>query len=605
MKTCKVFLTAIVVVALSVVASQAATVGLLYDYGLDGNANNLAGPAANGTLAGTTVPTFEAGVIGQAMNTGTAGYVDLGTGAYPQAISPYASGSTDGFWTGTVSFWTNSVAGANSGTNWMTGWTADGFVNTGVFQNWPASGTVGYYALLGGHTLQIWAAAPTSAIEDENWHLITVSYNLTTGATGTGSGQMWIDGTPQTVTTSGSGNGGATGGNTIDGTETISTPTINSLATDYYYNRNAGFDGKVDDMARWYTQLGDGQAKALYNLGITGVAGTVYNAADATSLFDGFLNAAGASTSDSKSWNDVASGLSGAAGSVGSNYVVLNGSGGGMQLQAAGPVTWTGASDMTWSNTANWSPASTPNGVDVTFGNTATGTVANITAAATPSSVTFDNTGINYSVTGATYGIGGAATVLKKGTGTVTISSTNNYTGLTTLQNGKLLLQAGAKTPVLSGAGIDIQFGKLVLDYNDSGTSPAAVDTLMKTSYAGGTWAGGKFQSTTASTANTLGWKADTINKLITVEYTLYGDANVDGSVNLSDLGFLGDNYGLTTGATWAMGDFNYDGRVNLSDLGFLGDQYGGHVAGFVTAGPANPAPSPTRWCCWPQPRWD
>ncbi len=47
-------------------------------------------------------------------------------------------------------------------------------------------------------------------------------------------------------------------------------------------------------------------------------------------------------------------------------------------------------------------------------------------------------------------------------------------------------------------------------------------------------------------------------------------------------------------GATWAMGDFNYDGRVNLSDLGFLGDQYGGHVAGFVTAGPVgNAAPEP------------
>ena len=177
----------------------------------------------------------------------------------------------------------------------------------------------------------------------------------------------------------------------------------------------------------------------------------------------------------------------------------------------------------------------------------------------------------------------------------MTLSGANTYTGLTTIENGKLVLQSHAKDPVLSGAGVNLKFGKLVLDYNDSGTSSSAIDTLMKNSYASNNWNTNKFQSTTHTTANTLGWKDDNVNKLITVAWTLYGDANLDGTVNLSDLGFLGDNYGATSGGTWAKGDFNYDGQVNLSDLGFLGDQYGKSVAGFVTAGPVgNAAPEPS-----------
>jgi len=53
------------------------------------------------------------------------------------------------------------------------------------------------------------------------------------------------------------------------------------------------------------------------------------------------------------------------------------------------------------------------------------------------------------------------------------------------------------------------------------------------------------------------------------------GDANLDKSVNLADLGTLIDNYGATAGATWWTGDFNDDGAVNLADLGTLIDNYG------------------------------
>ncbi len=434
-------------------------VQLLYDYGLDGNANNLAGPGPNGTLAGTTLPTFEAGVIGQAMNTGTAGYIDLGTAGYPQAISPYAAGSTDGFWTGTLSFWTNSVSGANVGRNWVTGWNTASSVNTGIYNDWPALGTIGYYAKIGTYNLHIQATAPTVDIEDESWHLITVSYNLTSGASGTGSGEIWIDGVAQTVSYS---------GNTLVGTEAISTPTSNALGTDLNYNRSYGFNGKLDDVARWCTEFDDSQAKALYNLGFTGIAGTHYNASDATALFNGFSSGTGVVTSDGKSWSFVASGLSGAAGTVGDNYVVLSGSGGGMILTPI-DVAWTGGSSSIWSTapgSGNWKKTSDGTTVDytdqanVTFDDTAAGLVADISAAdVTPASVTFNNADKNFMVTGSKGIAGAETTVMKEGTGRVALASVNTYGGLTTIDGGTLQLNGftKAQVPVLSGAGVDLR----------------------------------------------------------------------------------------------------------------------------------------------------
>jgi hypothetical protein len=52
------------------------------------------------------------------------------------------------------------------------------------------------------------------------------------------------------------------------------------------------------------------------------------------------------------------------------------------------------------------------------------------------------------------------------------------------------------------------------------------------------------------------------------------GDANLDGAVDVGDLGILAANYG-GTGKTWAQGDFNDDGAVDVGDLGILAANYG------------------------------
>jgi len=55
----------------------------------------------------------------------------------------------------------------------------------------------------------------------------------------------------------------------------------------------------------------------------------------------------------------------------------------------------------------------------------------------------------------------------------------------------------------------------------------------------------------------------------------LPGDANLDGKVDVGDLGVLGQYYGRTSGMTWQTCDFNGDGAVDVGDLGILGDNYG------------------------------
>lgn len=53
------------------------------------------------------------------------------------------------------------------------------------------------------------------------------------------------------------------------------------------------------------------------------------------------------------------------------------------------------------------------------------------------------------------------------------------------------------------------------------------------------------------------------------------GDANLDGTVDASDLGILASHYGAGSGAEWGDGDFDNDSMVDVSDLGILASNYG------------------------------
>jgi hypothetical protein len=60
-----------------------------------------------------------------------------------------------------------------------------------------------------------------------------------------------------------------------------------------------------------------------------------------------------------------------------------------------------------------------------------------------------------------------------------------------------------------------------------------------------------------------------TVSDTATVAAALTGDANLDGTVNMSDLTIVLTNYNKT-GMSWSTGDFTGDGTVDISDLNKL-----------------------------------
>ncbi len=72
--------------------------------------------------------------------------------------------------------------------------------------------------------------------------------------------------------------------------------------------------------------------------------------------------------------------------------------------------------------------------------------------------------------------------------------------------------------------------------------------------------------------------------------FTIPGDANRDGTVDLSDFGILKENFGLMP-ATWEQGNFDDDPSVTLSDFGVLKENFGKTSQGGAAA-----VPEPSSW---------
>jgi autotransporter-associated beta strand protein len=184
----------------------------------------------------------------------------------------------------------------------------------------------------------------------------------------------------------------------------------------------------------------------------------------------------------------------------------------------------------------------------------------------------------------------GAGTVglTKTGAGRQILTGANTYTGTTVVNGGSLQLNLAAHGPVLPGGGAsafaDIQAGNLVLDYNGGSSVGSTVQGILTAGYAlTDKFSDGQIRSTTDTAAIGLGWKDDSVAKQVLVKRTWYGDADLNGLVDVADLGILASNW--QTSQIWIGGDFDYSGMVDVNDLGLLASNWQAGVGAPLGAG--------------------
>jgi hypothetical protein len=155
------------------------------------------------------------------------------------------------------------------------------------------------------------------------------------------------------------------------------------------------------------------------------------------------------------------------------------------------------------------------------------------------------------SLTVSTLSVAGNMTVSLNGVPALKVISLSidNTTGKFNLTNNSMIVDyLGAPGTLIDDTRQDLQDGALFTSAGNSGNRLGYADNTV----TGLTSFGGQVVDPTS----------------LLIKFTYAGDANLDGKVDIDDLGSLATHW--QSGGAWTDGDFDYNGVVDVNDLGLL-----------------------------------
>lgn len=182
-------------------------------------------------------------------------------------------------------------------------------------------------------------------------------------------------------------------------------------------------------------------------------------------------------------------------------------------------------------------------------------------------------------------GAGAALTIATSAPGGVRLAGLNLSNGAT----ARLAVGGGERTLVLGSLSVTtggtLDLGDHAMIVRSGGV--AAVQPLLASGSNHGAWNGPGITSTSAGSdpqrETALGFASNAnLNRTAfagvsglapsdtLVRFTYSGDANLDGQVDIGDLGLLSGSWQQPSGRSWFDGDFTFDGAVDIGDLGLL-----------------------------------